>query len=260
MLGRCLSSVRKQSYGNVEIIVVDGNSTDRTREVAATFADKVFLYPKKGDHRCAQRNMGVDRSSGEYVLLIDSDMELDEMVVRRCAEKMRLSEKTVGLVIPEESFGEGFWSRCKVLEKSFYVGVPWMEAARCFRKDVYTKVGGYDENMTSGEDWDLSQRVAREGEIGRINAFILHNEGHTSLLKTMRKKFYYARKFSKYVEQNQGQEAMENQIGILKRYALFLSQPKKLFREPILGVGMLWMKTFEFGFGGLGYVTARLSR
>jgi hypothetical protein len=135
-----------------------------------------------------------------------------------------------------------------------------MEAARFFRKDVYQKTGGYDENMVSGEDWDLSQRVEAIGKIDRINDFIYHNEGRASLIKIIKKKFYYAGKLSKYKENNLNQEKIAKQTGIISRYKLFLSQPKKLLKNPSIGLGMLFMKTCEFGFGGVGYLTSRIKK
>jgi len=46
-------------------------------------------------------------------------------------------------------------------------------------------------------------------------------------------------------------------IGTLTRYRLFLSRPGRLLANPFVGLGMLFMKTCEFGFGGLGYVLSR---
>lgn len=256
-LGACLVSIKSQTYTNIELIVVDNNSIDNTKEIAKKYTDKVF---NKGPERSAQRNYGVGQSSGEYVAIVDSDMELSEKVIEIAAEKMESASGMVGIVIPEESFGEGLWAQCKKLERSFYVGVPWMEAARFFRKDAYIQAGGYDEDMVSGEDWDLSQRISKFGKIGRIDDFIFHNEGKVSLLKTIKKKFYYAQKFSKYVEKNQRGEIVKNQTGILSRYWLFFSQPRKLWRNPVLGICMLWMKTCEFGFGGLGYMVTKITK
>lgn len=252
-LGECLESIKNQSYQNIEIIVVDNNSTDDTKEIARKYTEKVF---NKGPERSAQRNYGVEQSQGEYIAIIDSDMQLSEKVIEKAVAKIQ-ADNTVGIIIPEESFGEGFWAQCKKLERSFYVGVSWMEAARFFRKDAYIQAGGYDEDMVSGEDWDLSQRIEKMGRIGRVNEFIFHNEGKISLWKTMRKKFYYAQKFRKYLSKNHSEGKTGNQTGILRRYWLFFSQPAKLFRNPFLGLGMLFMKTCEFGFGGAGYLITR---
>ena len=253
-IGKCLKSIKNQTYQNLEIIVVDNNSTDQTKEIAKKYTDLVF---DKGPERSVQRNFGVEKSGGEYVLIVDSDMLLSKKVVENCVEKINSDKKIKGIVIPEESFGKGFWAKCKKLERSFYVGVDWMEAARFFEKNVYLKLGGYDEDMISGEDWDLSQRVEEKGKISRIDEFIYHNEGRIRLLKTIKKKFFYAQKFSVYADKNKNLEKVSKQTGILKRYKLFFSQPKKLFKNPILGMGMIFMKTCEFGFGGLGYSSKR---
>lgn len=254
---QCLESIKNQTYKNLEIIVVDNNSSDNTKEITRKFTDKVFNC---GPERSAQRNFGVKNSGGEYVLVIDSDMELSEKVVEACVEKMSSDERIKGVIIPEESFGKGFWTKCKKLERSFYVGVEWMEAARFFEKDIYLVIGGYDENMVSGEDWDLSQRVEGKGKISRVDGLIYHNEGHISLSKTIRKKFYYATKLYGYANKNKKSDKFNKQTGMLSRYVLFFSQPKKLFKNPILGLGMLFMKTCEFSFGGIGYFVGKLKK
>jgi len=246
----CLESVKKQTYSDIEIIVVDNNSKDNTKEIAISFTEKVF---NRGPERSAQRNFGVSQSKGEYVFIIDSDMELSEKVVASCVEKAQEDKEIKGIVVPEESFGEGFWAQCKKLERSFYVGVPWMEAARFFEKAVYVEMGGYDEAMVSGEDWDLSQRVEGHYKIGRIKEFIYHNEGHIYLSKLLKKKFYYASKFSNYTGKTDSVN-IKNQGNIFKRYGLFFSSPRKLFQNPGLGLGMLFMKTGEFFFGGVAYL------
>lgn len=253
-LEACLLSIKKQTYKNIEIIVVDNYSKDETRSIAKKFTQNVF---QKGPERSAQRNYGVQTSKGKYVFIIDSDMALATNVVEDCVNKIQIKPGNAGIIVPEESFGQGFWAQCKKLERSFYVGIDWMEAARFFRKDVFNKVGGYDENLISGEDWDLSQRVDKHGKIERIQAFILHNEGKISLLKTIKKKLYYAGKFTQYIKKNGHDTRSKKQTDIMQRYWLYFSHPIKLFKRPILGLGMLFMKTCEFGFGGVGYIKAK---
>jgi glycosyltransferase involved in cell wall biosynthesis len=251
----CLKSIAKeQTYKPIELIVVDNFSTDNTQDIARKYTDKLFV---KGPERSTQRNYGVKMAQGEYVMIIDSDMTLSSQVVEQC---VREAEKPgiAGIVIPEESFGEGFWAQCKKLERSFYVGVSYMEAARFFRKDTFEKVGGYDESMVSGEDWDLSQRIEKNGRLGRTLAYIRHNEGRISLLGTVQKKFYYSQKFSVYKKKNTDNKNTASQTNVFGRYALFFRKPMSLFRNPVLGVGMLFMKTCEFGFGAAGSIIARI--
>lgn len=254
-LTACLQSIADQTYDRIELIVVDNSSKDNTQAIARTFTDHVYT---KGPERSAQRNYGVSTAKGDYVVIIDSDMELKPGVIAACVEKVTAQPAVGGVVIPEESFGKGFWAQCKRLERSFYVGVSWMEAARFYRKDLYTKLGGYNESLVSGEDWDLSQRVGAVATLDRVDEFIMHNEGHLKLARTLKKKYYYAQKFAQYLEANKDTEQVGSQTGLLGRYKLYLSKPGKLFRNPVLGLGMLFMKTCEFGFGGFGFVATKL--
>ena len=256
-LKACLESIQDQTYKNIEIIVVDNDSSDSSKVLASNYTDKVYNI---GPERSVQRNFGVIQSVGNYLLIIDSDMLLSKKVIESCVIKIQENKNIKGVVIPEESFGEGFWAKCKSLERSFYIGVEWMEAARFFEKNAFLKVGGFDESMVSGEDWDLSQKIEKEGKINRIDDFIYHNEGEISLFKTIKKKFYYASKFVKYVDNSQNKKKVAKQTGILNRYKLFLSKPKKLFKNPILGIGMLFTKTCEFFFGSLGYLVQKLKK
>lgn len=254
-LEACLKTINTQSYNNIELLVVDNFSTDETPTIAKKHTS---LFWKKGPERSFQRNFAVEKASGEYVCIIDSDMELGSTVIADCVKAMK--KGVSGVVIPEESFGIGFWAKCKQLERSFYVGVPYMEAARFFKRSDYLKLGGYNASMTSGEDWDLSQRMESKGSLARIDSYIHHNEGHISLIRTIRKKYYYAQRFSAYATKNHNNSKVSQQTNVVSRYKLFFSKPKKLFRNPLLGLGMLFMKTCEFGFGGLGYLVSKVHR
>lgn len=247
-LEACLASIKAQTYKNIELIVVDNFSTDDTQAIARKYTDKVF---SQGPERSAQRNFGASKSSGEYVLFVDSDMELSEQVVESCLEEIRRNN-TVGVIIPEESFGEGFWAQCKRLERSFYVGVSWMEAARFFKRKCFVSINGYNEKLISGEDWDLSQRAAKLGGLTRTTELIRHNEGKLSLSLTVQKKYYYASQFTLYRDANKNEPVLDNQTSVIKRYALFFSKPAVMFSHPVQFMGMLLLKTAEFAAGGAG--------
>jgi len=255
-IGKCLQSIKKQSYAKVEIIVVDNNSTDKTKDVSRKYTKLVF---NKGPERSAQRNFGALKSKGKYVLFIDSDMVLSEAVVADCirlAEDSKVYKVLGGIIIPEESFGEGFWAKCKALERSFYVGVDWIEAARFFSKKIFIQLKGYDEKQTGTEDFDLPQRIKEklgENSISRIKSFIYHDEGMLSLGYTLRKKFYYEKTASVYLARKSNATYFKKQSNIIERYKLFFSSPLRLFSNPLIGVGMLFMKTSEFLVGGIGY-------
>ncbi len=253
-IAACLGSIREQSYELIELMVVDNHSEDKTVAVAEQFTDKVFV---QGPERCTQRNFGAQKANGEYFMFIDSDMVLGADVVQDCVRVLSENESAVGVIIPEESFGRGFWADCKKLERSYYVGVDWMEAARFFRREAFDTVGGYDEMLVSGEDWDLSQRIQKVvGPLARTKEFIRHNEGQPTLIGLLKKKWYYAGKIAAYSKKREHDAAAGKQMGLLSRYGLFFSRPGKLFKKPLVGLGMLFMKTSEFAVGGVAYVLA----
>lgn len=256
-LEACLKSIAQQSYREIELIVVDNNSTDDTATIAKKYTDKVF---NKGPERSAQRNFGVRNAKGDYVLIVDSDMELTPEVIQACVAKVQDGPETKAVIIPEESFGEGFWAQCKRLERSFYVGVDSIEAARFFGKSIYEQAGGYNEHMTGGEDWDLTRRIRLLTNIGRVDTFIRHNEGHPYFLRTARKMYYYAQHAAAYFRENPTNSALTDKSGPFARYKLFFSQPTKLLKHPLTAFGMLALKTAEYVAGGLGYYYASAKR
>lgn len=253
-LEACLKSLVKQDYEPTEIIVVDNNSTDDTKQIARRYTDRVF---NKGPERSAQRNYAASFARGDYLLIIDSDMEVGERVVSASVEAIGHNPHVGGVIIPEESFGEGFWARCKQLERSYYVGQDAIEAARFYRRDIFEEVGRYSEEMTGGEDWDLSRRVAAAAPLARIGECIRHNEGRLYFGRTARKMYYYARHATQYFAKNPTSSALTDQSGPLARYKLFFSRPGKLMQNPLVGAGMLLLKTTEYASGGLGYLQAK---
>ena len=249
-LEACLKSLQAQTYTNIEIIIVDRGSNDGTIDIARKYADKVFQH---GNERSSQRNYGVAESEGTFIAIIDSDMELSSGVITECVNRIGQNNIVAGVIIPEESFGESFWARCKALERSFYRGNDDIEAARFFTHKTYNEVGGYDDMLAAGEDWDLSGRIAAIGSLVRISEPIYHNEGNLRLLKTVMKKYNYAKYASRYFEKSNSRK-ITSAVGPIQRYKLFLSRPNELFRSPITGFGMLFMKTLEYVFGMFGYL------
>ncbi len=247
----CLQSIADQTYKKIELMIVDRDSTDDTKKIARKFTKKVFNH---GPERSAQRNLGVDKASGEYVAIIDSDMKLSDGVVESCVSAMAKSAKNEGVIIPEESFGIGFWAQCKKLERSYYIGNDAIEAARFFKKATYQKLGGFNTDLVSGEDWDLSRRVREIGKIVRIDDLIYHNEGKINLYKTLKKKYYYAQHAQQYLSASNTTSKLMDDAGPVARFRLFFRNPNKLLANPLESLGMLVMKSLEYLAGAAGYL------
>lgn len=250
-----LESIKNQSYKNIEIIVVDNDSSDDTAKIARRFTNNFYNF---GPERSAQRNYAAKKAKGDYLFIPDSDMVIGRNVVSQCIVLILKSSKIKAIVIPEKSIGFGFWTKCKILERSFYLEVDWNEGARFFDREIFKEMGGYDEENTGTEDFDLSQRIIRKygkDSTVKIKDFILHDEGNISLMKLLRKKFYYGKNLNIYKKDNL--TYYNKQANLFRRYLLFLSHPKKILENPAVGFGLFAMKTLEFAAGGIGYLKGK---
>lgn len=75
-LVECVESLRKQTYSNIEIILVDDGSTDASIEICDEFAEKdsrIRVFHKKNEGSAIAKNFGIQQSRGEYIILVDSD-------------------------------------------------------------------------------------------------------------------------------------------------------------------------------------------
>jgi GT2 family glycosyltransferase len=168
-------------------------------------------------------------------------MELTPEVVEDCV-KASIHNHASAVIVPEFSFGEGFWTKCKALERSCCVGDETVEVARFFGREVFFGVGCFDEEITGPEDWDLHARIGKAGfKIGRINSFIKHNEGRLSLRKTMTKKRYYGKTLKLYKSKHPKEEFAR--LKILR--PAFIRNWRKLARDPLHASGMFFMKACE---------------
>lgn len=254
-LNKLLGSIQKQIYKKIEIILVDNNSSDNTKELARKFTKRVF---QMGPERSTQRNFGVTKSLGKYLLILDSDMILTKNIVKECVELCEADKEIGAVVIPERSIGVGIWAKAKILEREINSGEEFFEAARFFPKKIFLEFGGYDKNLTGPEDWDLPRRIVKNYTIGRVKSKILHNEGELTLLTLFRKKYYYGLSAHKYLT--------KQKIPVVSPVTVYFLRPAfykrwwMLFKNPLISLGMIVMLTVELIGGGLGYLIGRFTR
>ncbi len=253
-----LVSLSKQTYKNTELVLVDNSSTDKTREIASEFGAKIYIY---GPERSAQRNYGAKNSQGEYLLFLDADMRLTPKVIESCVKKIQSDLKIAGVAIPEQSIAKTFWERVKAFERSFYneSGDPITDAARFFRRDIFSIVGGYDESITGPEDWDLPDMIQEKGYLlSRIEDKILHQERATSLYTLFRKKYYYGLHAHKYLAKHNIPIFSPKTIYFLR--PLFYKNWYKLLFHPVLASGLFVMLLTQLLGGGLGYAVGKIKK
>jgi glycosyltransferase involved in cell wall biosynthesis len=240
---KCLDSVKRQNFQEryIEIIVVDNNSIDLTKEIARSYTDKVYNY---GPERSAQRNFGVKQASGEYILYLDADMSLSENVIGECVE-MCESGKRIALYIPERIIGRGFWARTRDFERSFYNATA-IDCVRFVRRDKFLEISGFDEALTGPEDWDFDRRIRKMGEVGIVKSPLYHHEGNIDFKKYLAKKSYYSNSFNNYIMKwGSNDLIIRKQLGGKYRiFTVFIEDGKwkRLLVHPVLAFKMFILR------------------
>jgi glycosyltransferase involved in cell wall biosynthesis len=241
-IANCLKSVMRQTHKDLELIVVDNNSTDETKTIARQFTDKVINL---GPERSAQRNHGVAVSLGSYVMYLDADMILDENVISNCVQIMEGAPQIAGVYIPERIVGQGWWIQVRNFERSFYDGTV-IDAVRFLRRADFIQIGGFDSTMCGPEDWDFDKKVRALGQVAVSRAALNHNEGTFNLDFYLKKKAYYSVSFDRYVQKWGVQDVdVRRQLGFFYRFFwVFCEQGKvlKILAHPILTLGMYYLR------------------
>jgi len=240
---KCLQSVAGQSYQNLEIIIVDGKSTDDTVKISQEYKANIFILEVE---RTFAKNFASRKANGEYLLFLDSDMVLDPDVIEECLESIN-GPDVGGIIIPEKTVGTGFWIKVRDFERSFYFGTK-IESARFFRTREVMLVGGFDEDIILYEESTLPQKIEKIGlkTDVRIKSFIHHDEGTLNIKEWLKKKRYYSNTSSTYMERYT--KYSQYQMCISYRIKVYLQNGnwEKLLRHPCLAVGLFVLKTLEF--------------
>lgn len=252
----CIQSILKQTYlqFHIEIIVVDNNSTDKTKTIALRFTKLIFNI---GPERSAQRNFGMRLSKGKYFLYLDADMVLSPRVIEECVNVMEHHADLLGLYIPEIVSGTNFWSQVRRFERSFY-NATVIDCVRFIRLSAAKKVGGFDEELTGPEDWDFDKKIRLSGKVALINAPLYHNESTFRVTRYASKKGYYAKSFSIYINKWSIQDPdIKKQFSPLYRFVgVFIEKGKWkiLLSQPHLAFGMYYLRLLVC----IQYIAAKL--
>jgi glycosyltransferase involved in cell wall biosynthesis len=176
-IGACLEALEAQTYEHiVEVLVVDGGSTDRTREVAALH-ERVRVLNNPRRIQAAALNIALSQAKGDVFVRIDAHCVVPPEYVARCVQVLRDTGAAVvgGQMVP---VGSGWLHRgiaaamsCRVGAgpARFHVGGPrgWVDTVYlgAFWTADARRVGGYDENVLVNEDAEFAHRMRAHGGV-----------------------------------------------------------------------------------------------
>ena len=165
-----LRALRNSDYKKkFEIIVADGGSKDRTVRIARKYADKVVVVKERGIAK--GRNAGAREAKGDILLFVDADTVLLFNALSEMEKAFRRRDVAAVTcnVVPSSAQAKDFilyWVYNQFAKASTKTGKAQI-AGICFacRRSVFEEVGGFDESIETGEDFDLSERISKLGRI-----------------------------------------------------------------------------------------------
>jgi glycosyltransferase involved in cell wall biosynthesis len=254
-LERCLASLDRQTGVDVDVVIVDQESRDATREVARAAGARVVALQRPVVYKppTHSRNVGAKLARGRYLLHLDADMELPPGALEACVKECEQGAY-VALVLHEIDRGSGFWAQSKALERRCYWGSEELEGARFVRADAFWAAGGYDERLGSGEDWDVHRRYLRIGRVGESPVPLIHHLGRLTLTGQLKKKFAYGRSARPFLEKGNA-----NSIGA-EMWRAYWHSRRLLAQEPTHALGFVILRTAEVGALGFGIAVEAIVR
>jgi glycosyltransferase involved in cell wall biosynthesis len=179
VLSRAIESVLAQSMADFELIVVDDNSTDGTREWLATLTDPRLrlLHRKTRSGAAAARNAGIRAAQAELIAFQDSD---DEWLPRKLETQLALmrANPACGWIGGSYHVGQHTIRSQALIDGNGYelellTGEPFVTPAWLVRRECLFDCGLFDESMPCLEDWDLIFKLASRYRFRAVDEVVL---------------------------------------------------------------------------------------
>lgn len=161
---------------DIEVIVSDGGSTDKTIEIAAEYVDLLIEHKNNYPQKIAcGRNAGAAEAKGDILIFLNADIKLsDPLKFFHFIEHEFLNSNYLAMTCFVKIFPELVTTVDKIFHTAYNnyfallnkIGIG-MGRGECqvIRKEVFNQFGGYNEELAAGEDFDLFRRIRKKGEI-----------------------------------------------------------------------------------------------
>lgn len=175
-LKKAIESVLAQTFRDFELIILDNSSTDDTEEVIKGFGDMRIRHIRHEPMNISQaRNLGVREARGEYIAFLDDDDEWLPCKVEKQIEVFKRKGEGMGAALVYGGFvridSEGReigahtpTLRGMILKELLFQNDPFTGSASnpMLKKSVVESLGFYNEDVPTGEDWELYLRLAEK--------------------------------------------------------------------------------------------------
>jgi len=193
-----IKSVVSQGYDNLEYIIIDGGSTDKTLDIIDKYKDKIAIVVSEHDNGISDAfNKGIKKASGDVIGIINSDDIMLEGSLQSVADnyspEIDVYRGNVIFYNPKTDF------KCREIPSMAFPKLPFFihvaHQGTFVSAKAYQKYGGFDQNIKYSMDLDFLMRVyAKNGKFKRIDYdMAVFRQGSTTAnpLSRKKKEFYY---------------------------------------------------------------------
>lgn len=165
-----LDSLIKQSYQDLEIIIVNDNSKDGVEKIFSKYIEKQetnidFFFFNQEENKGAPvaRNLGYKKSKGEYIFFCDADAVLEENALDTMKETLE-NHSEVSYVFSSFRWGRKLFKVGEFSAEKLKKG-PYIHTMSLIRREALAE-NPWDESIKKFQDWDLYLTMSEEGKSG----------------------------------------------------------------------------------------------
>lgn len=251
-INQCIQSMIEQDYGieNIELLVCDGDSEDKTQEIVSKFANQysqVKLLINSERVTPAGLNLGIENSTGEVIIIFGAHAYMEKNYVSLAVEKL-YSADDIGCVGGKIiNISENGVARAISLAMSSPYGVgnamfrfsnveQYVDtvAFGTFRKSVFEEVGGFDRELVRNQDDELSFRIIKSGrKILLVPDIVSHYYTRGSIGKLWRQYYQYGFWKVRVIQKHKKPASLRHLVPLLFVLSLILGTILSVFFTPM---------------------------
>ncbi|WP_293311989.1 glycosyltransferase family 2 protein [Pedobacter sp. UBA5917] len=181
-LKKCLESILNQTFEDFEVLIMDGNSTDTTVQIAKSYAnDKIKIFSENDCGVYEAMNKGIKSAKGEWLYFLGSDDELyEDLILKKIACLSKGNSKIIyGNVMVDQDAGwakngqvyDGIFNKEKIIRNNI------CHQSIFYHKDVFTSIGHYNLRYPINADHDFNIRACALFEFQYIDLIVAKFKG-----------------------------------------------------------------------------------
>lgn len=177
VLGDAIDSVLAQTYERLELVVVDGGSTDGTTDLVESYDDQRVRYLRRDEPAgvSAARNAGVREARGDLLAFVDSDDRWTPEKLRVQVAELKRAGPTCAVCYSDLTMEQGEPSTRdgasgRIYDDLLSMAVPTYTSTLVVTREAFVRAGGFDESLGCFEDWELCLRLGRRYAFRYVDA------------------------------------------------------------------------------------------